>query len=685
MTTLINEARPTRPLVAMRNRGEHVLRRLGALDGVVKVAWGIGLLQFVILCIEELRIIGGGALSADYSIDAGAFGAIARGDLDPRYLLSLGHPPFLRNHYDLLTWPLALLLVALLHLPVKISLLILLQALPLALIGPIVATYAWVRGRERGFLGVRLGVLTLVPAFLGLIDIWLYWSASFDYHDKALQGCLLVLAAITLERRRTVWLVCLVGLLLLTGDTGGLVVVGLGVTALLRRRWQAGAVIVVAGGLVLLAPGSILPPDAWGGATVLYGALAPGRHHLAGIAIGVLHHPGRALDRLLESVPDIWALVGAAGVLGVFSAEGVGQMASVGLAAWLAPTLFAYAGLFQTVPVSDALLLGSVGVLLWLYDSRHRRAIGSAVGVASVVWSMGWAVVFASRLVENVVGIAPSAQAGASLAAIEAAIPLHQEVVAPNGIIGDFAARHQSLEPLGCGVRTSFPTDGELVNVIVAPAVGVEFCTPAGLASEATAAAQLPGARLQVLPGPVYWVRWNPGPGSRDVQITSGAAGVCGSLAHSLTTPSSLHGRAKGCATSFNGPGFALQGFTVAFPPTTRDEAIVSLSVSGRASLQVWDDPAGTLVAQRYLGSSSTELVTMPFVTPRLTPPSAAFSDGVFPFQTRFVPPIPEDAFELRVFVPKGSAVTLDGVWMGSSRESVAALRSALFAGVGQG
>ncbi|WP_298335572.1 DUF2079 domain-containing protein [Ferrimicrobium sp.] len=685
MTTVISEAPPIRSLVGLRNRGARLVRRLGALDGVVKVAWGLGLLQFVILCVEELRIVEGGALSWDYSVDASAYSAIARGDLNPHYFVGIAYSPFMRNHYDLLTWPLALLLVGLLHLPVKITLLILLQALPLALIGPIVATYAWVRGRERGISGARLEVLTLVPALLGLIDIWLYWSASFDYHDKALQGCLLVLAAIALERRRTLWLVVLVTLLLLTGDTGGLVVVGLGIAALLRRRWQVGAVIIVAGGLVLVAPGSILPPDAWGGAAVLYGALAPGHHHLAGIAIGVLHHPARALDRLFRSLPDVWALIGAAGVLGVFSAEGVGQMALVGLAAWLTPVQFAYAGNFQTVPVSDALLLGSVGVLLWLYGPRHRRAVGLTVGIASVVWSTGWVVVFAPRLVGNVVGIAPSAQAGASLATIEAEIPVRQEVVAPNGIIGDFATRHQQFQPLKCRSSTIVPTHGIPLNVVVAPEVGAEYCGPGVLLSEVSMVAQLPGARLQVFSGPVYWVRWNPGPGSRDVQLTPGATGVCGSLAHSLTSRSPLHGTYEGCAESFHGPGFALQDFTVAFPPRTRDEAIVSLSVSGQASLQVWDDPAGALVAQRFLSSASTELITMPFVTPRLTPPSAAFSDGIFPFQTRFVPPIPEDAFELRVFVPKGSAVTLDGVWMGSGREGVAVLRSALFAGIGQG
>ena len=685
MTTFINEARPKSSLAGLRNRGERLVRRLGALDGVVKVAWGLGLLQFAILCIEELRIGEGGALSWDYSVDAGAYSAIARGDLNPHYFVGIAYSPFMRNHYDLLTWPLALLLVGLAHLPVEITLLILLQALPLALIGPIVATYAWVRGRERGVSNVRLWVLTLVPAFLGMTDIWLYWSASFDYHDKALQGCLLVLAAIALERRRTLWLVALVTLLLLTGDTGGLVVVGLGIAALLRRRWRVGAVIIVAGGLVLLAPGSILPPDAWGGAAVLYGALAPGHHHLVGIATAVLHHPGKAIDRLLGSVPDIWALIGAAGVLGVFSAEGVGQVVTVGLAAWLTRVQFAYAGNFQTVPVSDALLLGSVGVLLWLYDSRHRRAIGLAVSVASVVWSTGWSAVFAPRLVGNVVGITPSSRAGASLAAIEAAIPLHQEVVAPNGIVGDFAARHQQFQPLGCGSSTIVRTHGIPLNVVVAPEVGAEYCGPGVLLSELSMVAQFPGARLQVFPGPVYWVRWNPGPGSRDVHLSSGATGVCGSLARSLTNRSSRQRTVEGCAASFNGPRFALQGFTVAFPPKTRDEAIVSLSVSGQASLQVWDDPAGTLVAQRYLSSVSSELITMPFVTPRLTPPSAVFSDGVFPFQTRFVPPIPEVAFELRIFVPKGSTVILDGVWMGSGRESVAVLRSALFAGIGQG
>jgi hypothetical protein len=641
------------------------------------------------LTLEEVRIGSQGALSWDYSVDAGAYGAIARGDYHPTFVIGTNLAPFLHNHYDVLTWPLAYLLVGIAHLPVKWLLLIGLQALPLALIGPIVATYAAIRAREAGLAGRTRILVVVIPALLACLDIWFYWSAQFDYHDKALQGLLMVLGAIALERRRSGWLMVIVTVLLMTGDTGGLVVIGLAAVALLRRRWQVAVVLFVVGLVVATAPGTLLPPDAWGGALHLYGALAPGAHSTVGLVVGVLRHPAPVLVRLRKHLPDAWALLGAAGLIGALTPEGIGALVSVGLAAWLAPTLFAYAGLFQTVPVSDMVLLGSVGGLLWV--TRHRRFL--VVGLMSgavVAWSLGWALVFAPQLVASVRAIAPIGPTGNSLAAIEASIPKGQELVVPNGTIGDFAVRHQLLQFFPCGGTGTIRTVGRTVNFVVAPKTGVNYCAPGSLTEAASEVAELPGARLRVFPGPVYWVQWMPGPGEHQLAIDPSAVGVCPDLLvgaaspDSATSPESQAGGSiSSCSLTSRTPGLLVKGYTVDLPPRSNGDAIVELSIRGTASIQVWDDPAGQLVAQRYLGSTSgNETVVVPFRTPRLTPPTKIFSDGSAPFVTRFVPPVPLDAFELRVAVDPGSTVTSSGVWLGSQQEAQSVLHTAMFEGV---
>ncbi len=676
------EGAPSEIRSRIGNSMKRVVIWIRSQDGVVRAAWVLGVIQFLLLAIEEIRIASAGALSYDYSVDAGAYGAIAHGNFDPNFLVALRLPPFLYNHYDVLTWPLALLLVGLLRLPVTWTLLILLQALPLALIGPIVATYASIRAREAGLEGVVRKLVVIAPAILAFADIWLYWSAEFDYHPKALQGLFVVIAAIALERRWPGWLAAFVVLLLMTGDTGGLVIIGLGLAALLRRRWRPAALMLVVGTLVALAPGSLLPPDAWGGVPALYGTLAPGQHTTLGIAVGVLLHPGPALGRLGRRLPDVWALLGAAGLIGALTPEGVGIMATVGMAAWLAPTVFSFAGLFQTVPVSDVVLLGSVGALIWV--ATHRRQLVLVVVATGVTaWTVGWGLVFAPRLVSDVRAIAPAGPTGASLASLEAHLPNNQEFVVPNGTIGDFAARHQLLQFLPCGSAGVVRTFGRPVNFVIAPWTGVESCAPGTLLGVTSELAQLPGASLKVLPGPVYWVHWIPGPGSQDLRVNPSVGAVCPALLVRARGVANTNALLHGCGIARRHPGFAVQGYTVTLPPHSRGEAVVALSVQGSASIQVWDDPAGRLVAQRYVGTApGTEVVSIPFRTPGLVAPSRSFSDGVFPFITRFVPPNPEDAFELRVYAGVGSTVAVTGVWLGQSRLAPQVLRSGAFAGL---
>jgi hypothetical protein len=657
---------------------ERVYALVASLPWSVWLAWALGLVTFAGLSWLSVRLALGGALSWDYSIAAGAYGQIGRGNLDPTmFLQGRGLVPYILNNYDLLTWVLAAV-VAVLHLPLRWTLIVGLQAAPLALVGPLVSTWAWMRMRDRIEISPRVkAAIVLAPSVIATFDVWRYWSVTFDYHPKALQGLLAVTAVIALERRRPRVLLVNVVLLALTGATGGLVVLSVGLAALLRRRVRLGASVVVIGLAVMVVPASI-HPQVWGGAVALYHSLVPHARSTLEVLVGMLRNPSRVAARMGRHLSDVWAVVAGAGLVGVAAPEGIAAL-PIGLATWLAPLSFAFPGLFQVVPLSDLLVAGVPGALVGILAWRGQvAAVGAAIGAC--ILSAGWLGTYGSFVATQVNRLAPSALAGVSLWRLDAEIPASAEVIAPNGIIGVFADRHRLVQVLPC-TPSEVTTYGRPVNVIVAP-VGVEYCPFGQLAELEAGFAGLPGATVRALPGGVLWVRWSPGPGVQQLKVPEPAP-VCSAL---LPVPSGPVAHALGdglCSRTGQGPGFVVEGQVVGMAPRSAGEALAVLSLSGEASVQVWDDATGRLLAQRYVSTApGSEVVRLEFHAPPFVVPVGDVPREHFPFVARLVPPLVYDPVELRVYAFTGSTVSVAWTWLGPASVAWHALANGAFQGV---
>jgi hypothetical protein len=619
------------------------------------VAAILGCVQLAILIFEEISIASRGELTMDYQAFARAYWFIGHGHLTPIIDLPISNKdvPYIQNHFELLTWPLALFFVGLLRLPVHVVLLDVLQALPTAALTPLVALWGADIAKRRSLTGLSRWTVVLVPTLLSFVDIWQYKADSFDFHYQALQGALLVGALIAFQRNatRTGWIVLLV--LAMTGDTAGLVIEVVALVLIVRHRWRSGLGALVLGVLVLVVP-ALLHDNLSNGVALHHLAQVEGQAQgsLWSIALGLVSHPLSVLRELRSVQLDIWAVFGGAGLLGCFSDIGLAAILCIGLPAWLSGLQFAYPGNFQTEPLSAALLLGAASVLGWMCT---RRFWGTVMGVCGLIVAGGWSAVFAPPLIAGIRSVSNS-EVGASLSLIARQIPADAEVVSPNASLGTVGLSGARVLAGGC-VPWLLVLPRRPVAFVVDPWRGIQTCDPAQLLVALSAFANLPGAKvLGPLPGRVYWVEWTPRGRDRMLHVSGSAPISARFLAGEPFAAGRLEATAKGPAlVSDSKGGFVVEGIVAGVAPHHVGEATLHLSVSGSAQVQIWDDQSGQLVARRIMaGNGALQTETVTFRAPRFVNPTN-FTDGKGIFVTRLLPPIPEDPMEVRVWIQPGS------------------------------
>lgn len=654
--------------------------------GPVRLAWLLGCLQLAILLLEAHVIVARAELTMDYQIFARAYAAIGHGHLSPVVYLpsTLEDTPYLANHFELLTWPLALLGVGLLHLPVHVVLLDLLQAVPTALVTPLVALGAAQVADRRRIVGLDRWLLVTTPALLSFCDVWIYRADSFDFHYQALQGALLVGALVALERgnRRIGW--ALVGALALSGDTAGLLIAIVGGLLLWRRQWRPGVTMLAVAAAVVVVP-SLLHDDLGSqSAFVAYAALG-GVHsaHLLPVALGLVRHPGAVLRTLRRRDLDIWGLVAGSGLVGIVSPVGLLGAVTVGLPAWIGGPAFAYPGDFQTLPLVDVMLLGTGGVLGLALGHRRRHPprptrrriaaewAGRPLAIGSVALAAGWTAVFGPGLASGLTHVSTPTVAR-SLAEVTAGIPTDAEVLTPNASLGTVGLAGARVYDLACRSRTiSFPLFGRPVDLVVDPWRGIQACGVSGLAGFASDLASRPGARLRTLPGGVLWVSWQPPAEARSLRLRSDVRVLAPILAAAPDTASRLDREIPGGAVVPPARGgFAREGLVSWIPANTEGEAVVRLDASGPVEVQVFDDRTGRLVSLlRPPATLGWQTIVVPFRAPRFELPSG-FSDGVGLWRTTLLPPPRVDPMEVRVWSPPtaGADVAVSSAWIGPAR-----------------
>jgi uncharacterized membrane protein len=441
-------------------------------------------------------------LLEDFAHNAQAWYLIGHGHLLPADTVRYPTTPFLRDHFDLVMWPLSLLH----YLSDSPFWLLVVQDVAVAAAELITLRWVW------ALLTPRLdrhrttaGLLALVVL---LANAWWYETVSFDVHLTPLGLPLLVLVGYFLWRRR--WMaaaLAAVGCLLFGAVVAELLLfVGIGSLIALvvsRERSSRGLVTalvvsVVAGTWVLVVTGA--GANQASNLVSQYAYLVPGNSHAGTVALlgGVVRHPVRAWHMLSARAHAIVRPLLTSGVAGIVSPVGllvsIGTLVPAALAT--SPSFSSVNDSFQTLAVVPFVLVGDVMVLLWLGRRLGAMPEPSSETVvaprrrnrAAIVWGLACllavvAVVQDARLLVHLRQtwwtVTPSGAAALRTGLDQASAST--EVIASNGVVGRFSQRRY-VYPLQLSPQT-VPVKTSDVVLVIATA-GNEALTPSQVAAD---------------------------------------------------------------------------------------------------------------------------------------------------------------------------------------------------------
>ena len=233
------------------------------------------------------------ALTHDFALYWQALWLMAHGHLNP-YSTVAGYP-FLDNHLELIMF---LLVPFVWVIP---SALVLLWIQSTALIGAEWIAWTWITSWANGQQEAWRPWLRATGVVLLAANPWTYWAAAFDFHPESLMALTIMGAAYALWRGNRRALAVWVTVSLMAGDVACLLVIGLGITAALLRRWRAALVLAGVGLGWLLVIGA-LGADTGAVLAPSYGYLAQGVVHLTvpSLVLHMAKDPGPALRMLWQ-------------------------------------------------------------------------------------------------------------------------------------------------------------------------------------------------------------------------------------------------------------------------------------------------------------------------------------------------------------------------------------------------
>jgi len=430
-------------------------------------------------------------LLEDFAHNAQAWYQISHGTLSPLDTVRIPSTPFLRDHFDLVMWPLSLLHV------VSGSPFWLLVVQDVAVAAAELITLRWVWSLLSSRLDRHRTTAGLLALLVLLSNAWWYETVSFDVHLTPLGLPLLVLVGYALSQRR--WIrACLAAAgcvlfgavvteLLVFVGIGSLVVLAAGRPRERRGILTALAISVAAGAWVLVVTG--VGANQASNLASQYSYLVADNGHAGTLALlsGVLRHPVRALHMLSHRAHAMVRPLITSGLAGVFSPIGlfvcIGTLIPAGLA--MSPSFSSVNDSFQTLAVVPFVLIGDVAVLLWLGARLTKTGPGASgdeitspsrrTRRTAIVWGLACllaltAVVQDARLLVHLRQtwwtVTPSG-AAALLSALDRASP-STEVIASNGVIGRFSQRRY-VYPLQLSPQT-VPVKASKVLLVIATA-----------------------------------------------------------------------------------------------------------------------------------------------------------------------------------------------------------------------
>lgn len=664
---------------------------------VRRVAWLLFGLQLIAMLAFSASIYHHYALTWDFAIYHQAWWLIAHGNLAP--FDTTTRTSFWGHHGEAIIWPLALLTSPF---PTGATMLALQD---LATVAAELVAFSWVcdvvTGHNSGagdvgdnttgddghgaarMPGFAIAACVLV---LLLVNPWTWWSIAQDFHLEAFMAFFALMLARDVSRRtRRCWLWAL--LLLSCGDVAATIAIGVGISALIAGRHdpatrRRGLIIVALSALFAIflvlfgADQSHTLSDGYGYVVGAHGNTSAG---FTQIALGALVHPTRLLSTLYQHRLDVYGVIAAMGVVGIFTPWGAGVPTVVLLSNNLnryQGGVFAAPG-YQGFPATGFLAVGLASFIRWVAN-KNTTAAWALTGLL-VANAIGWAAVWLPRTSSEWIHTTPGAVK--VLNGAVTGIPSNAEVIASQGIAGRFSSRNYIYPYRG---RATFPIDSPVVYFILSAYQGVETVPVSGsLAAIAKVSTQL-GATLLARNAGIWVFKWSPPDGLASVTLPSRSTREPGwALKSAVGTPVTSGPPATwSMNVSPNAPsGYAAYGAYWRLLPGNY-LATVHCTTSAPVNVEVWNDQAGTLIDRINMLGTPTSPIHVPIdiasgVSTRAGTGSPSGSSagsrtssasktgtfsGVAAFLITPLPPPPGELIEVRVFVPTGTAVSISSV-----------------------
>jgi hypothetical protein len=460
--------------------------------------------------------------------------------------------------------------------------------------------------------GVILGLLGLA---LLVFDPWILWTVSFDYHSEPVAVCMVVLTIRSLvkgQRRGFFLLACTMA----SGDIAATYLAGAGISlvAISKTYWKRGVLVLAAGvaTTLLLAhfhfdKGS--PTSAFNYLIGPHGIPSTTKPSPIKLVTSLLERPWRPIGVLWSRHVNIVANIAPAGILGYFTPWTIG-IPTLSLVLNALPFQFKnefIVPFFQSLPDYIIIPFGTVWWLAWLTTaaSKRWRRVGWALAMVVVVNLAGWAVTWDKTTQSHWLPVSPAA--AAELRQIGKAIPLNDEVICSQGVMGLMAARPW-IYPLNNGRTFPQSTPTHTTWVVVAPESGIELQSSIKAQQVITRMSEDPYATMVFDHAGVYAFRLNVPPttqslvlshGPKLAWVDPGKAGI----------PVTI-GPEQDWYLESNGT----QGYVMAYDyfrePAGYYRAVVKLRTTTPINLEVWDNSTETMLARKSL-SPTNSVVTI--------------------------------------------------------------------------
>ena len=640
MSKMIVPARPARKL-----------RVSSDLTGQIRLLRRAGL---AVLCLQLIAFLIWSAVlysrfseTTDFAVYHQAWYLIAHGDLYP-YVTTWGQI-FARGDSEYLIWLLAPIYWIWPHDVVQLWLqdifIVWAEAMAFTWICELVSNI----NRKREALCLAIAGLLLFIA-----NPWIWWSVSFDFHMEAIAAPFLVLLARDLtNRRRRAWIWAL--LTMASGAQCAVYVAGLGLGAILSKRARLSGLLMAGVSIGYTALISILHVNSGVSIETYYGYLANGVTYnprttvlpsLLQIVKGVVAHPLRIPTVLWTKRIDVLANLMPAGLVGIIGDLAISPLLAVAvLEATLVPGRAFSEPLFQSLPIYMLLPVSTIAVLCWL--ARRRRQIALMLAGLIVAQCIGWAIVWAPRT--SFQWLRVSEPAASTLSAIRAQIPSDSEVIASDGVVGDFSDRKYVYH---ISMRAPFPVKRRDVWFVITPRQGIETLSTAGSMELMGKLATTLHAKLIAHKNGVWAFRWRPPAGVTSVASPDGSP-LQGWESPGVAGKAVIRGPARKWFAGANGKsGYVVDGLCwQVFSGWYL--ASVTMSSSGPADVEVWNDtPRREVLLARLVipATRGIEPVSLPVdATRSYWTPSYS---GWGPFRALFFPPPPGQRLEVRIWSP---------------------------------